>query len=75
MKGVDGGGEGGEGNISRVCEFIGHRPLRGRCPKRMDEKNIEDERKKTYKKKGNHERILNVSDIICHFESIEHTWS
>jgi len=50
LKGVDGGGEGGEGNISRVCEFIGHRPLRGRCPKRMDEKNIEDERKKTYKK-------------------------
>ena len=35
--GVDGeeggGGEGGE-EISPMCESIGHRPLRGRCPKR-----------------------------------------
>ena len=28
------GGEGeGEGKISPMCESIGHRPLRGRCPK------------------------------------------
>ena len=26
------GGEGGGGEISPMCESIGHRPLRGRCP-------------------------------------------
>ena len=31
LRGVD-GGEGGEGKISPMCESIGHRPLRGRCP-------------------------------------------
>ena len=31
---MDGGeGEEGEGEISLMCESIGHRPLRGRCPK------------------------------------------
>ena len=30
--GGDGGEEGG-GKISPMCESIGHRPLRGRCPK------------------------------------------
>ena len=37
LEGVDGEGEGGEGEgegkISPMCESIGHRPLRGRCPK------------------------------------------
>ena len=36
LEGVDGGEEeeeGGEGKISPMCESIGHRPLRGRCPK------------------------------------------
>ena len=29
-----GGGEGGEGEIPPMCESIGHRPLRGHCPKK-----------------------------------------
>ena len=29
-------GEEGEGEISPMCESIGHGPLRGRCPKRTD---------------------------------------
>ena len=34
LKGVDGEGGGGEeGEISPMCESIGHQPLRGRCPK------------------------------------------
>ena len=31
---MDGEGEEGEGEISPMCESIGHRPLRGRCPKK-----------------------------------------
>ena len=33
LEGVDGEEGGGEGKISPMCESIGHRPLRGRCPK------------------------------------------
>ena len=47
LEGVDGEEEGGEeegeGKISPMCESIGHRPLRGRCPK--GEKRKEKERK------------------------------
>ena len=35
MDGGEGGEEGGEGEISPMCESIGHRPLRGRCPKSL----------------------------------------
>ena len=31
--GTDGEGEEEGGKISPMCESIGHRPLRGRCPK------------------------------------------
>ena len=36
LKGGDGGGEEGgeEGEISPMCESIGHLPLQGRCPKK-----------------------------------------
>ena len=59
MKGVDGGEEEEEeGKISPMCESIGHRPLRGRCPKSMKEKRKrktkrekeKDEQKKKKKK-------------------------
>ena len=40
LEGVDGEGE-EEGEISPKCESIGHRPLRGRCPKKGTEEIFE----------------------------------
>ena len=34
LRGGDGGGEEEGGENPHLCESIGHRPLRGRCPKR-----------------------------------------
>ena len=42
-------GEGG-GEISPMCESIGHRPLRGRCPKKERKKEKKKGRKKGRKK-------------------------
>ena len=39
--GTDGGGEEG-GEISPMCESIGHRPLLGRCPKGKEEEEEEE---------------------------------
>ena len=52
LEGVDGGEEGGEGKISPMCESIGHRPLRGRCPKRDKEKDEERKNRKKLSKLG-----------------------
>ena len=55
---MDGGEGGGEGKISPMCESIGHRPLRGRCPKRVKKewKQKEKKRKKEEKKRKKKEK-------------------
>ena len=52
MKGVEGEEE--EGKISPMCESIGHRPLRGRCPKGKNKKRKKKKNKKEKRKKRKH---------------------
>ena len=53
--GEGGGGEEGEGEISPMCESIGHRPLWGRCPKKRKKK---EKKKKDKKEKKRRKKVM-----------------